>query len=157
MVLKQIKYMLLLIVVACGSSSKEVDFQELSINAVKNELLDPNSFELIKYSLDTTMVHAESLFLLGVDSSLVDTYNSLLDLYKNDVDKQDYEEYTLKMNDVNRRMDSCKSLLNEPDRVSGYRTFVRYYANSKGGLRVINEMKVTLNPEGIVLKTYSLD
>jgi hypothetical protein len=154
---KYTKYLLILIIVACGSSSKEVDFQELSINAVKNELLDPNSFELIKYSLDTIYNHEEALILLRLDSSKVDIYNNLLYLSVELDEKEKYNEYLDALNDTQRRIDSSKSLLDNPDMISKYRATVLYYSNGKGGMRVINKMGITFNLEGIVGSTYSLD
>jgi len=158
---KYIKYILILIIVACGSSSKEVDFQELSINAVKNELLDPNSFELIKYSLDTTFLHEELLRKIGNDSLEMRSAQGGLEIWedmKNDYGKDNYEEYLVKLKDAEKRIDSNLSLLNSvPDSIFEFRGYIRYYANSKGGMRVINQMGIYFDSKGLVINTISLD
>lgn len=152
--MKYLRYILSLIVVACSSGSKEIDFQELSINAVKNELLDPNSFELIKYSLDTIYNHEEALIFLRHDSIMGDWYIKML---VSDDGNEIYNYYLDGLKRISQRMDSSKSLLDNPDMISKYRATVLYYSNGKGGLRVINKMGISFNLEGIVGSTYSLD
>ena len=154
---KYTKYLLILIIVACGSNSKEVDFQDLSINAVKNELLDPKSFELIEYSMDTIFLHEGARFNISNDS---------LSLY--------YQEGTLAMmtggetyvergirEDIakyKRSIDSNQSLINNsPDTIVKYLSRVRYYTNSKDGMRVINWMGITFNHQGLFVSTLRLD
>ena len=151
----------MLVVFACSSSSKEIDFQELAINAVKNELLDPNSFELIKYSLDTNYLHEEMMRLISNDSMEIRSAKGGLDIWessKNDFGKDNYDEYLVQLKEAELRIDSNFSVINNTtDSIVGYRSFIRYYANSKGGMRVINQMGVAFDYKGLVVNTISLD
>ena len=164
---KSTKYIVLLIVVACSSGSKERELKNESINAVKLKLLDAKSFELIRYSLDTTFLHQL------VNDYIIDDLQ-----WKNDVEhniselsprltkssRKDgyvYETLVVWKNLVNRIESSIESdkflIKNVPDTIIGYKCFVRYYSNSQLGLRVINEVRVTLSPTGDVIGLANLE
>ena len=156
MILKQIKYILLLIIVSCSSSSKEIDFQELSISAVKSELLDPNSFELIKYSLDTIFLHEGARRNISNDSMEL-AY--AMD-YAMSIGEETYEDRRIKEDIIKyeRSIDSNESLIkNAPDTIVKYLGYVRYYANSKDGRRLINSYGITFNHKGLYVSQLSLD
>jgi len=162
MILKQIKYILLLIVVAC-SSNLESELKNKSINSVKLALLDPNSFELISYSLDTIFVHTKLMEILSIDSSLIDSYKYTLNQLEDQKNvegllKDTYDEYLVELNRVERQIDSLTSVINNtPETIIKYQSFTRYYSSNRFGLRVINEIRVTFSPTGYVLDVTNLD
>jgi hypothetical protein len=57
-----------------------------------------------------------------------------------------------------RTIDSNQSLINNsPDTIVKYLSRVRYYTNSKDGMRVINWMGITFNHQGLFVSTLRLD
>lgn len=158
---KYTKYLLVIILVACSSGSKEIDFQESAINAVKNELLNPDSFELIKYSLDTIFLRNNILLKIKMDSFEIKSAEVGLETWKesySDAGKDYYNKYLVQLEDAENRIDSNLSLINSvPDSIFEYRGNIRYYANRKGGMRVINEMFIYFDYKGIVVNTINLD
>ena len=142
--------------VACQS-----DFESKSISAVKNELLDPNSFELIKYDLDTTTLHWWLKLQIQMDSLDVDVDQQRVAIWedsKNSYGKSYYEEAVADLNKAKHSLDSNSALLkSSPDTIVAYSAKVRYYANSKGGQRVIGEMRVSFDHKGFVTGTSELD
>ncbi len=141
--------------------SCQSDFESKSISAVKSELLDPNSFELIKYDLDTNTLHWWLKLQVQIDSLDVDLDQQRVAIWedsKNSYGKTYYEEAVTDLNKAKRSLDSNSALLkSSPDTIVGYSAKVRYYANSRGGQRVINEMRVSFNHKGFITGTAELD
>ena len=143
--------------VACNTSN----FESKSISSVKNELLDPNSFELIKYEFDTATFHNKLKGEIIIDSLDIDLYTATVAIWedsKSSYGKNHYQEELLKLNQAKRSLDSNLALLkSSPDTIIGYRSEVRYYANSRGGQRVIGEMAVFFDHKGMIERTVDLN
>ena len=143
--------------VACNTSN----FESKSISSVKNELLDPNSFELIKYEFDTATFHNKLKSNIYIDSLNVNTEQKIAAIWepsKNSYGKKYYQEALLNLNQAKRSLDSNLALLkSSPDTIIGYRSEVRYYANSRGGQRVIGEMAVFFDHKGMIERTVDLN
>ena len=144
--------------VACSNTPK---FKSEAISAVRNELLDPNSFELIKYEFDTITFHNDLRGNIIIDSLDIDLYTSTVSIWedsKNSYGKKYYQKELINLNQAKKSLDSNLALLNSSsDSIIGYFSEVRYYANSKGGQRVIGEMRVKFDHKGFITGTTDLD
>ena len=144
--------------VACSNTSK---FESKAISAVKNELLDPNSFELIKYEFDTITLHSWLNNHIQIDSMHMDFEQQRVDLWedsKNSYGKEYYSDALADLRESKRSLDSNIALLkSSPDTIVAFTSKIRYYANSKGGQRVIGEMRVEFDHKGFVTGTTDLD
>jgi len=144
--------------VACSNTPK---FKSEAISAVRNELLDPNSFELIKYSFDTTTLHELLSFEIELDSIRIYHDHQIVAIWedsKNSYGKSYYQEAVTDLNKDQRSLDNNIALLKvSPDTIVSFGSTVRYYANSKGGQRVIGEMRVKFDHKGFKTGTTDLD
>jgi hypothetical protein len=135
-----LKYVVILIVVSCSSNSKEpidredtkFDYKEESVNYVKKYILDPNSFELINFELDT----------VRLSYSIREDYLRFSDII--DTNYFPEPELSVKKDSLYNMLLLLDELNSNPtlDTAIGLQGNVRYYSINKSGQRVINTMGV---------------
>jgi len=146
MILKQIKYILLFIVVSC--SSKETEYKDLAITYIKTYLYDPKAFELINYQLDTlrwsdqVLVEYDSIDELDEEFFDYDTLASLSNYFK-----------VAELSDLLDNLEDNYKL----DTMVGYQSVVRYYYTRANRDRVIHTLSVYHDMNGNILRMISLD
>ena len=144
-----------LMMASCSNGSK---MENEAISVVKEQCLDPNSFELIKTEVDTCFYHFRLENMIWIDSSNIDLAQHSVNLWedsKNSYGKGYYEEAVIELAEAQKSLEEhLTQLQTEPNAIEGYIVRVRFYANSKGGLHVINDANVffdkNMNFEGKV-------
>ena len=151
--LKYTKYLLLSIVVAC--SSKETEYKDLAITHLKTFLLDPKSFELINYQLDTIRLSyqvQEELFRVRdiIESNIIDTTCCDPEIWLDSLRSR--KDRVTEMLILLDKLDSNPSL-NTP---IGYQSVVRYYYTRANRERVIHTIGINHDMNGNVLEEISI-
>ena len=133
--------------VACSSGP---NVENLAIDAVKNSLLDPKSFELIKTEpTDTFMLSQWISSEVGYMQRMKDHYDetiaewSQLSYMKDHVTeyKVQADKYAAKIDSLNNR------LATSPDTVMSYSKVVRCYATNRLGTKGIQDVEVYFTPK----------
>jgi hypothetical protein len=142
----------LALLASCGNSQKDLVLQE-----VKNNLKDPNSFELIKYEPRDTVFMTDTIQrkievfqeFLSHEQTQVDWYNTLLrggsDKYwleRLNETKDKVSEYQSELDKRQTLYDQIKGT--DRDSIVCFKHYVSCYGANSFGARVMNEFSVSV-------------
>ncbi len=151
----------LVLLASCGEVKREPNYEEIAITKVKDYLLDPNSFELIKVVKDT--VRLTDIMLYEMEKLLKEV-KEFKSEYDNDVEyaqiysssysrnkrlkyiesaKNNYDsllDRKSKSNSISVKFDSINGTDN--DSIVGFTFMVRGYAVNRLGNRMIGDFEV---------------
>jgi hypothetical protein len=134
-------------IVACSS---DPNVENLAIDAVKNSLLDPKSFKLIKTE-PTDTFRLSNWVNMGLEHNqeMKDHYDETATEWSQLSYMKDMAlEYRQKANKYTTKIDSLNNILNTtPDTVMSYSKTVRCYAANRLGTKGIQDVTVYFTPK----------
>jgi hypothetical protein len=165
--------LLTLLFVSCSNQEKRM--VTMTEDMVKKELLDPNSYDRISYKMDTIRKSDYLKWDIVLDSMKRDFYQKLLNdkirsqniwdddftskyvqeiINENSIEIKKYKDSVLLYsNRVTVKEKERKSIINTTkDNIIQYVVVLRYYAMSKGGLKVISEKHYPFDLNGVPIK-----
>jgi len=165
----------LIILVFLIGCEKVPTYEELAIEKVKEKLLDPNSFELIKIERDTTKMSDycqtlsqlrialadQSIAKAGVEADKAKMYY-IINSKKSKEFARNARKYLQEAQEIINEADKFDSIKNsvigtENDSILAFDFFVRGYAMSRGGNKSIGDWKASFDENYEFLELISLE
>ena len=157
--------------------SKEEKMISNAEQYMKNELLDPNSFEKIESRLLTNYKSTQLKSGMSSDSStasmfvtLAEGHVSIMKIWAGSYSSYGQEKFKESKKTAQRYSDSCRlyldrqeekkkeynKVVNTPqDTIVGYSVLIRYYGMSRGGQKRMGESYVKLDVNGKPISHYT--